>query len=211
MSVPLLLLLLASGAPLVDDRIVRAETMASDLDLEESRGLLLEVIADPQVSDAQLLRAHLLAGEVDRILGRDVDARMHFFWVLSRDPRARLPEGRPPKVTTFFELVRAEVLASRRNEEPAAPGPPPSPAVQSTESRDGRGSSIVPAIVSIGAGAVAAMAVIPAALAEVRFASPELRIDERESTRALGVIAWSVVGVSSVAAAAAGAWWVLGE
>ena len=103
-----LLLLVANPEP-VSAKLASAQAAAAALDLDIARDLLLDVVTDPAATPEQQRRAHLLAGEVDRILGKDVDARMHFMWVLQRDPDTQLPPDKPPKISAFFELVRAEV------------------------------------------------------------------------------------------------------
>ncbi len=85
----------------------RAACRALDYDICAERAL--DVVADKRATDAQRFVAHGLAGEANRVMGKDVEARLSFRWILMRDPDAQLPPDTSPKIMTFFELVRGEV------------------------------------------------------------------------------------------------------
>lgn len=98
----------------------------ADLEYEAAAEDLMRAAAAADATDEQRLQAHLLAGIANRILGRDVDARLNFRSVLLAAPQTRLPEGTSPKVLSFFETVRQEVELERRAPR-ADPRPEPKP------------------------------------------------------------------------------------
>jgi len=93
----------------VDAEISRAELAYRELELEAAAQILTGVLAYEQTTPTQRFYGHLLNGMVHRILGNDTDARLSFLYVLRRSPNAELLPDAPPKVQTFFELVRDEV------------------------------------------------------------------------------------------------------
>src|SRR3990172_7988350 len=74
---------------------------------------------DPRASAGEKIQANLYAGICHRVLGRDTEARLSFVYVLKRAPETELPRGLAPKISTFFMLVREEILATA----PAPPAP----------------------------------------------------------------------------------------
>ena len=102
---------------------LRARALAAEADFNYDRAvdLWVEIIARDDVTEAQRMEANLHAGKLTRALGRDMEARIHFLYVLRRDPEYRLPKDVSPKIRNFYELVRQEV---RMN----APAPSPAPA-----------------------------------------------------------------------------------
>src|SRR5262249_13751441 len=110
---------------------------------------------------ADLERAHMLAGIAARIAGDETQARMHFLAVFAEDVGATLPadrnEARAPKVTTFFELVRGEVKATKATTTPPPTTPPPTtpPPPTTTKAPPAATTSLLPLGI-VGAGVVVA-------------------------------------------------------
>lgn len=94
-----------------DERLRRGEGQAARLEYESSFHTLQNLVADLSDDDPLMVRARLSAGCVAIVLGRTPEARLHFAWVLERDPAAQLvgPDADSPKIESFFEEVRDEV------------------------------------------------------------------------------------------------------
>lgn len=99
----------AAAAPSVEQRLANAQAELEELEYEQAAYELSVALSDPRMTDDQRFRANLMAGIANRIIGRDVDARLNFLYVLRRDPDVKLPASAPPKIRTFFDLVREEV------------------------------------------------------------------------------------------------------
>jgi hypothetical protein len=147
-------------------RLSRAHQHIEALDYRLALDDLNDVIGDERASEEQLLEAHLWAGIVQRVLQNDVDARLHFSWVLKRRPSTSLPPDQPPKVTVLFEMIRDEVESREIETEPSpSPSPSPSPAPAATAVTPAPAPAPLPAptdddgfaIITIGGGAVAAL------------------------------------------------------
>ncbi len=115
-----------------DAALQRADAHVQNLDYELAREELLELLEhNDELTPAQRRDAHMMAGTVARILNRDTESRMHYAAALEADPEASLPPGQPPKITTFFDLVKQERAARAPLPAPApevAPPPAPPPA-----------------------------------------------------------------------------------
>lgn len=96
------------------DAAAEARAAEEALDYDIATDLWMTVISDPATDDELKLEAHLRAGLLQRIRGNDTAARLHFRYVLARDPDHQLPPDTTPKVTGFFELVREEVRMEQR-------------------------------------------------------------------------------------------------
>lgn len=132
-------LLLLSGSlraerPEVEQLIERATRAEEGLDYDRASDLWIEVIAHPASTEEQRIVANFRAGSVARIRDKDVEARMHYVYVLERIPDYTLPDQTSPRIRNFFELVRQEVRSRLEREESGAqeraaetPPPPPSP------------------------------------------------------------------------------------
>ena len=90
--------------------IDEARELEGELQYDLAAERLLEAIADGRATGEELIEANLRAGIINRIIDNDVDARLHFNYVLQRAPETKLPAGLAPKITTFFELIRREIL-----------------------------------------------------------------------------------------------------
>lgn len=178
----------------------KAEALVESLDYVEAREVLQELVADPKATHEQLVAGHMLAGEVDRVLERDVDARMHFYWVLSRNPEATLPPDKPPKVTAFFALVRDEVRATRvaaPSVGPVEPAPPPPP------------KSALPLVVTGGGALVLVAGGIGAAVFELQYGNTANGYGDRQQAQVLGIASWIVAAVGAIGAGAGALWWLM--
>lgn len=87
---------------------------AAELEYELALSELELGLATEGISEGQRLQAHYRAGVVCRIIGKDVDARNHFMWVLRREPSITVPDDTPPKIRLFFEAAREDALAEAR-------------------------------------------------------------------------------------------------
>lgn len=97
----------------VSIKILRAKRLVQQLEYEQAREVVLEVLADPRANDTERFSAAMLSGRIHVILERDVTARLHFRTALDIVPDADLPKNDPPKIRAFFEAVKAEHAADR--------------------------------------------------------------------------------------------------
>jgi len=183
------LLHVSSLAP-PDEVADRARFAESDLDYDRAADLWLEVIGNPDTSDALRFEANLQAGAIERIRGNDTEARFHFQYVLRKDPDFRLPDETPPKVRNFFELVRQEVKADRARSAPgpAAPAPSTTTAPPPATAEPVGGATKSPAV-TVGAPT----AVAPGA------GSPPVRSEAGESL-GLPILPLTFIGIGAASA-----------
>jgi hypothetical protein len=136
----------AAPAPPVAERIAKGEALMEALDYEEAAEELMIALGDPRASDEELIRANLLAGVANRVLDRNVEARLNFHYVLTRAPSTALPPDTAPKIATFFELVRREVEAeqARAAPQPTEPAAEPAPAEDPAKAPRREGDAIGP-------------------------------------------------------------------
>lgn len=186
------------------DRLDTARQQIADLEYEAAVDELRLVLLDPDASDEERLWANLLAGQANRVLGRFAEARLNFRYVLQRRPDLRLDrQVLGPKITDFFELVRAEVNAEAAAAAAPAPAPTPAPVPEPVATG---GTWLVPAL--MGAGIVTAGTGLAAALwAEAALREPQA-INERAPLFAVGYVGASAAGVGVLVAAGAGAAWM---
>lgn len=127
----LLTVWVASQAPgaTVAQHIDAGTKALENLEYEDASQEFMIALGDPRATDDELIRANLLAGITNRVLDRNVEARLNFHYVLTRAPETQLPEGTSPKIASFYALVRREVEADANQAPPAQPAsPPPAPA-----------------------------------------------------------------------------------
>lgn len=200
-----LALLLALAAALSPaQHLQRGEAALSALEYETAAYELMLAATDPAATDAQKLRANLLAGIAHRVLGRDLDARLNFRYLLLRAPDTRLVEDPSPKVQLFFESVRQEVEAERASREPA-PTPPPAASSPAAPAAPPPSTSVVAGAVVGGLGVVALLGGGGAlAFAETSLADPARPGAERTELRTLGMWSAAAAGTGLVLAAAGG-------
>lgn len=146
----------------VAEQMAQARLAEQGLDYDVAADLWQTLVSRQDLTAAQRFEANLNAGRVNRILGRDTEARMNFLYVLRQQPGHQLPPGTPPKVADFFELVRQEVQATARQGADGRAGngqtQPASPVV--VPARPAAGASAPPASglgwpLLIGGGALA--------------------------------------------------------
>ncbi len=207
MALPVLVLalqaLVGAGPATVDERIDRAQAALAALEYNEAADDLLLVLADPAATDAQKLRANMIAGIANRVIGRDVDARINFRSVLEHDRDARLPDGTAPKVAAFFEMVRQELEADRA----AVPAAPPTPSAPPAADK---AAAIPFAGLTAGAGVVAVAAGVSGVVAaELTAADPTALGADREAAIEGGRVFVALTAVGVAAAAVGGVWWAL--
>lgn len=205
-SVLLVVALLAAAAPDVGatapltpaQRLARGETALDSLDYEIAAEQAMLAAIDARATDAEKVRANLLAGIAHRILGRDLEARINFRYVLLRAPETRLDAASPPKVALFFESVRQEMEAERaaQRPEPAHLDGKLAPASPAAPSDEGAGPVVVAGAVVAGAGALALLGGAGGlTFAETALADPTRPGAERSSLRVVGQV--SAVGAAA--------------
>lgn len=173
-----------AGARAIDAAIASMD----DLEYQVAADTLTAALAG-DLTDDERMKANLLAGIAQRIIGNDTAARMHFLWVLHRDPNAQLParaETQSPKLTTFFELVRAEVVAA--TPEPVV-APPPVPEAES------------PPWVAVGVSGVSVLALVAGAavaLAADQALVDPAPLDERRTIQNVGRVGLVGAGVGAI-------------
>ena len=190
--------LLLSATPAMD--LAEARIAEADLDYPRARALLVGLLSRTDISDRERLEAHYLAGQIERILGNDTEARGHFFTVLNTQPEWSLAPDTPPKVRTFFEGVRTEVKARKRAEDEAArraveadrsaispPTPPPS-----------AGPPLVGTIVAGGGAALVAVGVASGVAGELMFSQTDAAFDDRATGRTLALVGWTGAAVGAL-------------
>lgn len=135
---PAVFVLLAtlSVAPLAQNaerELQKGAQQAARLEYETAFQTLERLATSLPPEHPLVARAHLYAGCVAVVVGRDESARTHFTWVLARNPSARLvgPDSDSPKIQAFFEGIRDEMrLREGKVEGRVAPNeeaPPPRP------------------------------------------------------------------------------------
>jgi hypothetical protein len=206
-----LLVLLATAGPTVQSRIARGEAALDDLEYEQAADELMLAASDPRATPDQRLKANLLAGVANRIIGRDVEARLNFRHVLQRQPDLRLAEDMPPKVTSFFELVRQEVAAERAAKAPdprASASPPGTNAAGDAAAQvdDVAPGPPVAGLAVLGVGGALLLGGAGAAIAsEAVLSEPTLPPDEKEQWLLIGRVGLGAAAAGVVAAAVGGA------
>lgn len=200
--------LLFSAFASAQDKTVRAKIdeareLESELQYDVAAERLLEVIADGRATDEELMEANLRAGIVNRIIDNDVDARLHFNYVLQRAPDTKLPAGLAPKITTFFELIRREILdeLARREKDRARDtttkgvgnelpkGPPPA---------EGNSALFYTGVGVTGLGVVTVAITGPLAiLGELTYQNIDTPTDERIAAQQNAPLLWTGVGIGT--------------
>ncbi|MBI1946010.1 MAG: hypothetical protein HYS27_09955 [Deltaproteobacteria bacterium] len=202
----LLAALVAVAAPVTPaQHLARGEAAMAALDYEIAADELMRAATAPEASDDEKLRANLLAGIAHRILGRDLEARINFRYVLLRAPETTLDADAPPKVALFFASVRQEVEAERAAQAPALPRPEALPAPVPPAQQDGPSTAVVAGAVVAGAGAVVLVGGAGGlAYAESALADPTRPGAERGALRAVGQVSAVGAGAGVLLAIAGG-------
>jgi hypothetical protein len=200
----LLFLFVANASPMTaSQRLDHAQAMIDALDYAEAADEAGFVISDPSASQAERLKANIIAGSANRIIGRDTDARLNFRYVLATDPAFSLPPSTPPKVLNYFELVRQELRSEQRQREVERPTKPSSSVVVGEDA-----PSMVP-IIMAGAGlAIALGGAGVATWAELAVQQPKPFV-EREPDLLVGRVGLATAALGVVILAVGGGWAVL--
>jgi hypothetical protein len=206
-------LMIAATTPA--EHIAAGEQALNALEYELAGDELMLAATDPSATDAERLKANLLAGIAHRVAGKDTDAQLNFRYVLLHAPSTTLPDDTPPKVRTFFESVRQELAAERASQ--ASPPPDPASHVASPSSSSpppaasaARSPSIVSPIVCAAGVAAFAAGAIAAGVVEGELESPSRDGKSVASNVALGQAGLVVAAAGAVAGVAGGVLWMLG-
>src|ERR1043166_4960981 len=112
----------ASAEPTPAELIERGRHELDNLDYDAAALDLTMASGDARATKDERITAHLYAGIAQRVLGHDTEARLHFLYVQRHAPDVKLPDGTPPKIQSFWDLVHSEIAG---DEEPPPPAPPP--------------------------------------------------------------------------------------
>jgi hypothetical protein len=118
---------IAVAEPTVAERIARGRAACDALEFDVAALELGLAARDSRATEAERLEANLWAGAAHRVLGQDTDARLHFLYVLRREPGRPAPADFAPKIADFYALVREEVTMSTTSPAPASAPPEPPP------------------------------------------------------------------------------------
>jgi hypothetical protein len=215
-------LALAAAEPTAAELLARGQASFEQLEYEQAAEDLMRAAGSPDATDDVRLRAHMLAGIANRIVGRDVDAQLNFRYVLRADPEARLPDGTSPKVSSFFEVIRGEVKAENardartRPAEPAgsasAAAPPVAPAPGAAPSAPAEdGGSVAPMAVLAGGAALALIGTAGVLGAEAFLRDPTQGEGARRGVQVAGMTSTVAIIAGVVTAGAGGAWLAVGS
>ncbi len=193
-----------AGTPAED--LAEARSAEAELDYQRAKILLVGLLDRGDLSETESLEAHYLAGQIERILGNDTEARLHFMSVLNKQPEWPLAAETPPKVRTFFELVREEVKERRRAEEAnkieaKAPVPAPAP----------KGPPVLGIAVAGGGAAVMVAGLVGGVAGEMMFAQTDAAFEDRAVARTLAIGGWTAAAVGALVGAGGAALLVAGE
>lgn len=208
--------------PVAQAQIERGKAAVAELEYGIAAEEFMAVATSPNASDAQKREANLHAGIVHRILGNNVEAKLHFMYVLTRAPDTALPPGQPPKVSGFYALVRDEAIQLRQiqaaatapprvnapmpeaNASPKSTTPPAGELDPETQPSNSVSPMLIAGLISAGVGgAVLVGAVTSGLITDVVFASPDVDTDIRESARVASFFIW-IPGLAGVIALAVG-------
>ena len=202
-----LTLLLCAVSPAQD--LAEARTAEAELDYQRAKSLVVGLLGRSDLSEQERLESHFLAGQIERILGNDAEARVHFGVVLSTRPQWVLGPEIPPKVRTFFEMVRIDVQAGRLHDEVIASVPAAPPAVAAP--------AVVAPAVSMGpilvgsAGMVIAAGFAVGVVGELMFSQTDVAFAERAVGRTVALTGWAGAGVGALVGVGGLALLVAGE
>jgi len=190
--------LLLSATPALE--LAEARAAEADLDYARARTLIAGLLNRTDISDRERLEAHYLSGQIERILGNDAEARRHFLLVLSTQPEWSLAPDTPPKVRTFFEVVRAEVKQRQRVEDEARRSELEAGKTTPTTltSPDTAGPPLMGTIVAGGGAALVAVGVASGVAGELMFSQTDAPFDGRAAGRTLALVGWTGAAVGAL-------------
>lgn len=112
-----------AGAP-PGETLRRAERECAELEYELCAESAMAVAVDDAATVEERTRARFIAGSAQRVMGKDVDARLTFRALLLEAPEFTPPVETPAKVSQFFILVQTEVADERARSTANANAPP---------------------------------------------------------------------------------------
>lgn len=181
---------LMSATPAQD--LAEARAAEAELDYARAKVLLVGFLDRSDMSDRERLEAHFLAGQIERILGNETEARLHFLTVLTTQPGWTLSPDAPPKVRTFFELVRAEVRERRRADEAARKARVGEPAAPRA------GPPAAGTIVAVSGAALLGIGVASGVTGELMFAQTAAPFEDRAVGRTIALAGWAGAAVGAL-------------
>jgi hypothetical protein len=202
----LALTLFALSATPAED-LAEARAAEAELDYQRAKILLVGLLDRADLSDSERLESHFLAGQIERILGNDTEARLHFMSVLNKQPDWPLAAETPPKVRTFFELVREEVKERRRAED-AAKAERDANVIAVVEPK---GPPVLGIAVAGGGAAVMVAGLVGGVVGEMMFSQTDAAFEDRAVARTLAIGGWTAAGLGALVGAGGAALLVAGE
>ena len=215
-----LTLALATASDSAQDRIDRGKAALENLDYDAAADEFTFAAVHKDATLEERVQANLYAGIAHRILGRDVDAKLNFVFVLKQAPETQLPPGTQPKISNFYDLIRLEIAPNKpATSTPVAPEPvaasPPSPSVKPSVVNTPSGVEPRPTsedqqpfpILAIAGGTTAAVgagvvlaSLLVAAVADASLGDPTTTASQKE----IGIFTtWGGLGAAALGAAVA--------
>lgn len=190
------------------ERIERGKVALDQLEYESAAEEMTIVAVSKDATLEEQVEANLYAGIAHRVLGRDVDAKLNFVFVLTHAPETKLPANTTPKIQNFYDLIRLEVERTRRVEKqvdspaPTASSTLPDETASATTTAEskpaGAASPVLISLAIAGAGGVAALVAGGIAL------GADVALGAADTSRGTKEAAY-IVGYPSLAMAAVGA------
>lgn len=203
-AVLVLLSIVGSGdPPTAAERIARGKEALQNLEYEAAAEELTIVAVQKEATTEERVEANLYAGIAHRVLGRDVDAKLNFVYVLTHAPQTELPAGTPPKIQNFYDLIRFELEQNRR----VSP-PPVASAADVTPVVPQKGLGAFPLTtlaIAASAGGVALLSGAVALGADAVMAAPDAAGEVKEAAVFIGVPSLAISALGAVVAVGVGA------
>lgn len=98
-----------------EKRLHVGNAQAAALEYEASLQTLQSLVVELSDEDPVMVPARLSAGCVAVVMGKDELARLHFLWVLKRNPDTPLtgPDSDSPRLQSFYGALRKEAIKNR--------------------------------------------------------------------------------------------------
>jgi hypothetical protein len=193
----ILLSLVVTSEIAAGDHLARAKAAIEAAQYDVAADELEIVVQSPDATEDQRFEANILGGVANKILGRDVEARQHFRYVLLSQPYYELHPSTPSDVVAFFNDVRREVRAELAQR----PAHPMEAAPVSAE------PGIAPVVLLIGGATLLVVGGATAAITEVQLGTAR-PLEERDNLLSIGRVGLAGAAIGAAATAGAGAWLV---
>ena len=185
-----------------EKRLYAGNAQAVALEYEASFHTLQSLVVELSDEDPVMVPARLSAGCVAVALGKDELARLHFLWVLKRNPDTPLtgPDSDSRRLQAFFGALREEALRVRADNiysasaTPTLPGNNEDTALEKNESVMWLGQAGASAV----GGAVTFTSVLMVLINDMVVANPNQPAHVRQEAQETGRI-WLGLGLSSLA------------